>query len=275
MKKLNLLFALTLSLFMISSCSKDDENQPQTLELIKYEQKTYNNGVLEEKNVFVLENQKPYSVHFYNASNELTFKLYWHYTNGLLTSIKGYFPDGILYQQSNTFYDSSNRIIQISSTEDNGNYLRTTNYVYNNNNTITSNTNNNGSNSSKTFEINSNGLIDKEISNGNTIVSVQYDNSTPISKTVNSVTSNFSYHATGLFPISEQSIFANNPINLVLSRNSLDDSLRTLTNKLITSITSTSQDYECVYTLNENNFPLTKKEYYNGELINEFTYYYE
>ena len=133
----------------------------------------------------------------------------------------------------------------------------------------------NGSNSSKTFEINSNGLIDKEIVNGNTIVSVQYQNSTPISKTVNSVTSNFTYHATGLFPILEQSDYGNNPINVVLSRNSLDDSLKNLTNKLITSIISTSQDYQCVYTFNEDNFPLTKKEYRNGLLINEFTYFYQ
>lgn len=273
MKKIKLIILFFLGLTIFSCSNSEDSNSSQ--KLIKFEQKKYSNGVLEEKNVFVLENEKPYSAHFYNASNELTHKSYWHYTNGLLTSIKGYFPDGTLYIQSNTVYDSSNRIIQTSTNEDNGSYLRTTNFIYNNNNTITSNTNNNGSNSSKTFEINSNGLIDKEIVSGNTVVSVQYDNSTPISKTVNSVTSNFTYHATGLFPISEQSFFANNPINLVLSRNSLDDTLEGLTNKLITDITSTSSDYQYVYTLNENNFPLTRKKYYNGVLINEFTYYYQ
>lgn len=276
MSKIKYIFTVLFSFLVLISCSKDEESTTvgtPTLKLTKIEQKSYFNSVFEEKNVIVFENQKPYSLYSYDATNQLTFKSFWEYTNGKVSAIKGYLPNGTLYLQSNISYNSSNRITQISTTEDNT-YLTTTNFTYNGN-TITSNRNSNGSLSSKIFEINSNGYIDKEIVNGNVIMSVQFDNLTPISKTKNSITYNYTYLSNGLVPFSEQSIYGSSPINVVLSRNSLEDTIDILTNKLITNITTTSQNYQCEYTLNSLNFPTTKKEYYNGVLVDEITYFYQ
>ena len=62
---------------------------------------------------------------------------------------------------------------------------------------------------------------------------------------------------------------------MVLFQNSLNDSSDSLTTELITEIASTSSTEEYVYTLNDDNFPATRKDYYNGELDDEFDYFYE
>ena len=277
MKKPNLLLTILIGLSILS-CSSDDDDNPQTQisQLTKIEQRSFYNGTLEEKIIINYSNQKPELWSFYDETNQLTFTSEWNYsTNGNLISIKGYLPDGSLSSESNISYDNSNRIIQTIRSEENNTYITSTNFIHNSDNTITSNTDSNGNISSKIFEINNNGIIDKEIENGNVIVSVQYDNLKPISKTSYSTTYNYTYEENGSIPITFQSLFGANPINVVLFQNSLNDSSDSLTTELITEIASTSSTEEYVYTLNDDNFPATRKDYYNGELDDEFDYFYE
>lgn len=278
MKKLNLILITFIGLLLILSCSSDDNDNSQihTSQLIKIEQRSFYNGTLEEKIIIDYSNLKPELWSFYDETNQLTGTSEWNYSSdGNLISIIGYLPNGNLNSELNISYDNSNRIVQTIRSEDNNNYVTTSNFIHNNDNTITSNTDSNGNLSSKTFEVNSNGIIDKEIVNGNVVVSVQYDNLKPISKTSYSTTYNYTYEQNGSSPIAFQNLFGTNPINVVLFQNSLDDSSDSLTNELITEITSTSSTEEYVYTLNDDNFPLTRKDYYNGELDDEFDYFYE
>lgn len=263
----------------VISCSFDDDtdnSQPQLTQLIQVEQRRFDSGILYEKIVIDYANQKPELWSFYDDSDQLTYTTEWNYSsNGFLSSIKGYLPNGNLDYELNINYDSSNRIIQTIGSEENNTVTTTTNFTHNSDNTITSNTNSNGSTSAKTFEINNNGIIDKEIVNGNVTVFVEYDGLKPISKTSFSTTYNYTYSENGTLPFTLQNVFGTNPINIVLFQNSLNDSSDSLTNELIIDISSSSSTKEYVYTLNEDNFPLTRKDYYNGELKDEFDYTYE
>jgi|TARA_B110000240_G_scaffold2123_1_gene2486 hypothetical protein len=277
MKKLILLLSIGL---LITSCSSEENEIPeiQTQVLVKIEQRQFdfNNGALTEKIIFEYNNQRPTIALFYDENNQLTYTSEWNYSNNnFLSSIKGYLPSGTLDSETNITYDSSNRIIQTKRSEENSTYLTTTDFTHNSNNTITSNTNSNGNISSKTFEINNIGIIDKEVVNGNVIVSVQYEDLKPISKTSYSTSYNYTYLVSGSFPSSFQSIFGNNTVNVVLFQNSLDNSLESFTTELIKKVESNSTIIEYTYTLNNDNYPLTKKDFYNGKLENEFDYYYE
>jgi hypothetical protein len=277
MKKLILLLSIGL---LITSCSSEENEIPeiQTQVLVKIEQRQFdfNNGALTEKIIFEYNNQRPTIALFYDENNQLTYTSEWNYSNNnFLSSIKGYLPSGTLDSETNITYDSSNRIIQTKRSEENSTYLTTTDFTHNSNNTITSNTNSNGNISSKTFEINNIGIIDKEVVNGNVIVSVQYEDLKPISKTSYSTSYNYTYLVSGSFPSSFQSIFGNNTVNVVLFQNSLDNSLESFTTELIKKVESNSTIIEYTYTLNNDNYPLTKKDIYNGKLENEFDYYYE
>lgn len=276
MKKLLLLLLLSIGISTIS-CSSDENEVPenQTSNLIKLEQRQFENGVLSEKIIFEYNNDKPTKASFYEDNNQLTYTSEWNYSNNYLSSIKGYLANGALDSETYITYDSSNRIIKTERTEENGTYLTTVNFTHNNDNTIISDTNSNGFTSTKTFEINSNGIINKEIVNGDVRVSVEYDNLTPITSTSFSTTYNYTYQDNGLLPFSFDNVFGTNLINTVLFQNNLGDSIGSLTTRLVTKITSSSYTVEYVYTLNEDDFPLTKKDYYNGELVNEFDYTYE
>ena len=96
--------------------------------------------------------------------------------------------------------------------KENGTNFTTTNFTHNSDNTINSHTNKNGDISTKIFEINDNGVIDKEIVNGEVRVSVEYDDFTPISSTSLSRTFNYTYQENGFLPYS----FETNTINVVL-----------------------------------------------------------
>ena len=275
MKKIFLL--LSIGLLFISCSSEENEiTENQIPSLIKLEQRQFENGVLTEKIILKYNNNKPTIASFYDNNNQLKYTSEWNYSNNnYLSSMKGYLSNGKLNSETNITYDDSNRIIKTQRIEESGTYLTTTNFTHNNDKTITSETNSNGNTSTKIFKINSNGIINKEIANGDIRVSVEYDNFTPITSTSYSTTYNYTYQDNGSFPFSFDSLFGTNRINVVLFQNYLDNSIGSLTTRLVTKITSSSSIKEYIYTLNENNFPLTKKDYYNGELVNEFDYTYE
>jgi hypothetical protein len=275
MKKIFLL--LSIGLLIISCSSKESEIiENQTSSLIKVEQRQFENGILSEKIIFEYNNNRPILASFYDEDNQLTYISEWNYSNNnYLSSTKGYLQNGTLNSETNITYDNSNRIIKTEIEGENGSYFVTTNFTHNSDNTITSYTNSSGHTSTKTFEINNNGIIDKEIVNGNIRVSVEYDNLRPITSTLYSTTYNYTYQENGSLPFTFESIFGTNRINAVLFQNYLDDSIESLTTRLLTKITSSLSTKEYVYTLNEDNFPLTRKDYYNGKLVNELEYTYE
>lgn len=277
MKKLFLLLAIGL---LITSCSSEEneisENQTQTLVRVEQRQFDLNSGVLTEKIIFEYENQKPTIALFYDQNNQLMYTSEWNYSSdNFLSSITGYLPNGTLDLQTAITYDDSNRIIKTKRSRGNSPYLTTTYFTHNSNNTITSVTDNNGNTLNKIFEINNNGIIDKEIVDGNVITSVQFDDLKPVTNTSYSTIYNYNYLEVGSFPFSFHSIFGNNIVNVVLFQNSLNDSLESFTTKLIEKVESNTTTIEYEYTLNDNNYPLTKKDFYNGKLENEFDYYYE
>jgi hypothetical protein len=277
MKKLFLLLSIGL---LMTSCSSEENEIPvtQTQSLVKIEQRQFdfNSGALTEKIIFEYNNQRPTLASFYDENSQLTYTSEWNYSNNnLLSSIRGYLPNGTLDSETTITYDNSNRIIETKRLEDNSTYLTTTNFTHNSDNTITSETNSNGNISSKTFEINNNGIIDKEIVDGNVIISVQYENLKPISNTSYSTSYNYTYLEVGSFPFSFQSLFGNNTVNVVLFQNNLNNSLESFTTELIKKVESNNTIIEYEYTLNDDNYPLTKKDFYNGKLENEFDYYYE
>lgn len=276
-KKASLLLLLVSLSALISACSSDDDStNPETSTLVRVEQSILENGVLDEKIVMDFNNQKPVRWSFYNATNQLMFFSEWNYnSNGALATIKGYLADGTLDNQLTITYDSSNRITQTTRSEENNTFIATTNFIHNNDNTITSNSNSIGNNTTKTFEVNANGIIDKEIFNGNTVAFVTYNNLNPITKTTSFNTYNYTYLSNGSTPFNFQNVFGANPINAVLFQNSLDDSSDLLATGLVTEITSDTSNQEFVYTLNDDNLPLTRKDYYNGVLDNELDYFYE
>ena len=150
-------------------------------------------------------------------------------------------------------------------------------FTHNSDNTIDSEQSFLGYVENRIFEVNAEGLIDKELRDGTITVSVVYDGNSPVSRTVSSEVYSYSYHQTGVFPSNIEGFLGNNtnPINYVLHVNSLNHGSDNFTRKLITEISTSSFTRETVYVLNENNIPLSSKRYKNGALESEIEYFYE
>ncbi|SEB85591.1 hypothetical protein SAMN04489761_1968 [Tenacibaculum sp. MAR_2009_124] len=267
----------TCVVILIISCSSENieliENYSRNL--IRTEQKIFENDELSERIVTEFSSNKPIKSSFYDEDNVLTYIHEWNYSNGdLLLSEKGYLPNGVVDYEKNINYDNANRVRETKRTRDNN--ITSTSFIYNNDNTVVSETNVNGNISTKVFEIGSRGVINKEIVNNNVRVSVEYDDDfNVISLTSFLTTYNYLYQESGAFPFSYTSVYGDNLLNAVLISNSLADSAGILGNKLISKIASHSSEIEYLYTLNEFNLPITRQYYSNGELFGELYFTYE
>jgi len=278
MKKLNLV--KLLAVLLVFNCSSDDNSnntESQKTRIAKIEQKIFdfnNSSLLEERIVIDYSDGKQILWSFYNNNDDLTSTEEWNYSSiGYLISIKSFLADGSPYSEEYIIYDDDNRISQ-TTYSDTDSFNKTISFKHNNENTITANIDSNGANSSKVFELNSNGVIHKEIRNGNIIVSVDYNNLNPITKTTSFTTYSYEYLDNGSFP-STCSIFGTNPANVVLFGNSLSDQSDSLTSELISKITSDSSSKEFIYSLDDNGYPISMQSFYDGNLRNEFKYTYE
>ena len=262
------------------SCSSDDDNDsevPQEPQLVQMEQRAYYNGTLEEKIIFDYSNQKLELVTFYNENDVLGGSSDFIYNSqGILIGVNDFSADNSLTRELTISYDGQNRIIQTDRVYlSNPDVHLLVNFIHNSDNTITSMSSGPNNTQEKVFEINSNGIIDKETYEGNVVVSVEYYNSNPITVIFGPATYSYTYLENGVMPLGFQNIFGENPINVVLFQNSLADSAGSLATDLVSNITSGLSTEEYVYTLNEDNLPLTRKDYYNEELANELDFYYE
>ncbi len=279
MKKRNVLLGMLIGMLFIS-CSSDDDNEsqePQIAQLYKMEQRAYYNGTLEEKIIFDYSNQKLELVTFYNENDVLGGSSDFIYNSqGILIGVNDFSADNSLTRELTIIYDGQNRIIQTDRVYlSNPDVHLLVNFIHNSDNTITSMSSGPNNTQEKVFEINSNGIIDKETYEGNVVASVEYYNSNPITVIFGPATYSYTYLENGVMPLGFQNIFGDNPINVVLFQNSLADSAGTLATGLVSNITSGLSTEEYVYTLNEDNLPLTRKDYYNEELANELDFYYE
>ncbi|MEN8123115.1 MAG: hypothetical protein ABFS35_22445 [Bacteroidota bacterium] len=283
MRRINYLSGVLIGIVLLSCSSDeniipDDENivpDPPISQLIKVEQRSFTNGELNNTTIMNFINHKPVLWSSYDETNQLNYYQEWNYIdNEVLTSINTYLPDGHLEYEYTIFYDNENRFIQTIHKK-NDIIMTTRNFIYNTDNTITSITNSGGGDSTKTFEINNNGIVDKEIVNGNVVVSVQYDNFKPIKKSFGSISYDYTYYENGLMPFTFASYFGINPVNVVLFNNSLDFASNSLTNELINEITNTNTTKKYIYTLNDNNFPSKFEYYYNGVKTLESDLFYE
>lgn len=284
MKTLNYIsyiFSSTI-FFTVLSCSQDDKTDnlplPIGTQLDEIEQKMYENGDLNRTLILKYENNKPKLYSFYNTSDALTGTNEFKYdSEGKLTGINGFNLDGTQNYKLTITYDNQNRIIKTvredpEFTEDS----RVVNFTHNPDNTITSSSLEYGSTRERTFVINANGIIDKEIVDGVVNTSAEYDDLKLLSITAYNSTTTYTYANIGANIVSFQSTFGSNPINAVLFQNSLQDGSESLTRALISKKTSDSGSTDYIYTLNDENYPLTSKGYNNSrELFNQLTYSYK
>ena len=271
---------LVISMLLMGACSsKEDKlHQEKGTSLIKVEHRKFEEGVLYEKVIIEFENNKPILYSFYDDEDQLLYTSEWRYSeDNYLASVADYSSEGALQSQTKITYDALNRIIKTATETTDSTYFSSVKFTHNNNHTIISEANMNGFEFTRIFEINSDGLIYKETEDGEVTVLAEYDNAKTISSKSATDTYNYSYLKKGAFPFSFDQIFGKNRINIVLFYNSLAFSMDFLTASLVTKITSKSCPFieKYVYTLNENNFPLSKKEYYRDEIQNEFYYTYE
>lgn len=264
------------------SCSSNDDNPaPPTpeIQLDKFEQKIYNNEVLDRIIVADFNNNRLEKSYSYNAQKVLGGYSNWvNNPDGLLSAVNDFSSEDVLIRKLEITYDNQDRIIntdQVYSSSPTEHKVVT--FTHNSDNTIDSERSFLGTVENRVFEVNAEGLIDKELQDGTVVVSVVYDGNNPISKTVSSEVYHYSYHQTGMLPSNVEGFLGNNtnPINYVLYANSLNHGSDNFTRKLITEISTSSFTRETVYILNENNIPLSSKRYKNGALESEIEYFYE
>lgn len=282
MKKL--LLSSIIILFLSSCASDSDPIAPSNTEksLVKVIQMNYYQGSLEERIVFIYENNKPKIDSFYNADRDLTGYSKWSYnSNNLLSSIKGHLPNGTVNYESSLIYDNDNRIIQEDTNEDNGTYISVIKFTHNNDNTISSVTTAGNFNSSKTFHINNDGLVYKETNADNTITvsEVVYNGNNPVSKIAYNNTLTYTYDEVnmpkGIFLTLYKNLFGENKANPVLWGNNLDDYVGSSADKFLIKEESNSYMNENKYTFDTDGYPIRKETYYNNELGSELEYIYQ
>ncbi len=270
-------FLLAFIVLLLTSCSSENIEliENNTLNLIRTEQRIFENDELSERIITEFSNNKPIKSSFYNENNELTYIHEWNYSNNnVLLSEKGYLPNGTVDYEKNISYDDANRIKETKRTK--GSDIAITSFTYNSDNTIVSETNSNGNISLKVFKIGNRGVINKEIVNNEVRVSAEYDTDfNLISLTSFSTRYNYLYQENGTYPFSYASVYGDNLLNPVLMNNSLADSAQSFNTRLISKITSDLSEIEYLYTLNDFNAPLTRKYYYDGELLGELYFSYE
>lgn len=281
MKKL---ISLSIISLLFISCTSDDsptdlidEGKP----LFKMIQTRFENGKVHEIIEFTYKNGKPLKSSFYDPENELMGYTDWLYNDKkLLAATKYYKPNGTQQYQSILTYDSNDRIIKVEQTENESNYRNVYEYIHNNDNTITSNAGYGTDIFTKTYHINSDGLIYKETVKGKTTIEVIYHGNNPTSVISNSGTSTFTYDENnlrkGVFLNQLKTTFGENKINPILWGYYLENQVGSSSDKYqIKQIFPNGHIEEYNYIFDNDGYPTSMKRHYNDELTDEVEYFYE
>ncbi|MCT8339736.1 hypothetical protein MG296_06700 [Flavobacteriaceae bacterium TK19130] len=277
-RTLLIVFVIGVTMFSCSSeeNTNDDNPQQDAPMVVETEQRIFENGSLSERVVTTYDLGKPEAWTFFDANGDITFRTEWLYNgNNNLTTINGFLPNGEQSYALTITYDNSGRISELVRSEQSGTFITTTTFTHNNDNTITAITESDGFESTKTYEVNNDGVIDKEIEDGTVVAMVEYDGLKPISKTANSTAYSYTYETNGSNPYAMQSFFGDSPINVVFFQNSLADASDSFTTELISEISTDFGIRTFQYTLDADGFVTSRKTFTNGELNDEFDYTYE
>ncbi|QYJ68171.1 hypothetical protein [Flavobacterium litorale] len=263
MKKL---FLLTITSLLIFGCSSDDgstNTQPK-----KIVRRSYTGNPNEVIQRYLFSNGKLESIKFYNSSDFFKGSInYEYFSNGLLHNITksngGYLHSFI--------YDNQERIMHMkyeNSQLDEAYYV---NYTYNNDNTITAESFGT-TQGVKTYYLNSNNLIYKEVSEGTTY-EVIFDGYNAISGSYGTfISRSFEYSDTDL-QFNTDYFTGGYASNGVLMYNSLYGNETASANKyLIKEIGNDTFKHE--YTFDGNGRPIIRLDYKNDNLTDEFKYEY-
>lgn len=261
-----------VAVVLLTSCSNDDTaNNIASSSRYTVTQKSYDSGSIENINVFEYTNGKPTMGTFYTPNHIPLSNAIMNYTDGVITSSIIYTGNNIEIGRTNFTYDAQGRITKKVTQE--GSYVSTTNYTYNSNNTITSVTT--GSNTStKTFYLNSTGIIYKQ-EEGSNVYELIFNGTNPISAIYNGSTKTFTYddnHDTSLI---RSNTFGSYLPNAVLAGNYLQDAETVLATKYVLTETSSGEVIRNVYVFNAEGKPTNIKRYSNDVLVSDSDYSYE
>jgi len=277
------LYFLAIIGSMLFSCSDDDSNeqinQNSTKTIFANHIRVFVQGEVDRTLSRYYENNKPKTDSIFDSDSNLILYTNWVYDNDKLILRETFLSTGNQATEFNIVYDDLGRISQ--TIESSNNFIRTTDFAYNNDNTITSTSDVNGTTSVKTFSLDANGIIDTE-TNGNETYSATYDidNNLILLSTPFEV-STFTYDNVNLpptdFPVYEQFMFGNYINNYIIYSNSLESAPNNSASTLIkypitrengSSITTTE------WILDSENYPIMRKVYNQNQLSSESDYIY-
>jgi YD repeat-containing protein len=273
MKKI--VFACLSLAVLFMSCSDDDSSPTgNNSPLVSTTQKIYENGELDEIITSEYDNGKITKLDFFTADNVLTgYEEIFYNNDGLLTSVNSYFGTA-LYSSIEYNYDNQGRMTSShQQSEAQGvDYTRT--FTHNSDNTITS-TSTNSWEQSKTFYLNSSGIIYKEVS-GTSIYELTLNGDTPISLSYNGALTTFEHDAEHDPSLINMNLGPGNfKPNIVLRANRLSNAILSISDKYITKETYDFSVNKYVYTFNEQGLPVKSMDYYNDILVSQMEYFYE
>tara|TARA_Y100000815_G_scaffold264596_1_gene280426 strand:+ start:9300 stop:10190 length:891 start_codon:yes stop_codon:yes gene_type:complete len=290
-----LLFGI-LALAISFSCSTDSDTETETTEqqtneddtnenqdpeeklLINIEQLIYGeNGSLLSKSISEYIDEKIDTELYYSPDNVLeSYSKYMYNSQGKINSIAIYNAGNEKTYEATLIFDSDTRIIEKVEFLYNLNIEKNTTYNYTSNNTIVSTFNNNGNLQERTFELGSNGIINKEILDGAIVGTIVLDNQLKLLERMYYDESYiYSYQETGQNPISYYKLFGDNPNNLILYVNDLGCSTcLNFSNRFINEIESNQSTTTFDFVFDNNNLLVSMNEYKDGSLYikNNFTY---
>ena len=273
MKKL-LLPCLAATLLFVS-CS-DDDNTPGTDPNAVY-LKTMKQHMADEDIVFHYSDNGKLASAYYSAAGQLTAHDTLVYNQQeLLINITTHNANNTLLFTRNCTYDNQDRINHRESHEyvQGVDYSSSTDYVFNSDNTITSTTNSSWGSTVKTFYLNSNTIIYKEVS-GSAVYELALDGENPVTATSGWGVKTFEYdntHNMSLLNVANQ--VGNYKPNAVLLTNSLEDNATAIITKYLIKETSGDDVREFQYTFDTAGLPVKRMDYNNGILYNEMEYLY-
>lgn len=271
MKKIVLTCLGLVALF--TSCSDDDTSGTGNSPLVATTQTMYENGEVAELFKSEYDNGKITKIKWLSPNNVQEGYNELSYDNGLLTAISSYYGT-TLYSAIDYSYDNQGRMTGAHYTSQSEGMDYTTTFTHNNDNTITT-FSDNGWDPAKTYFLNSEGYVYKEVREGYTY-ELAYDGATPVSATYNNqYTTTFEYD-----PVHDRSLInmnmgeGNFKPNAVLRLNSLTDNNGSTNNKYLLKTINEGNVVQYVYTFNEEGLPIKMMEYHDDELTNEIEYFY-
>jgi len=275
MEKL-LLSCLAVFVLLLTSCSDNDSSDTNNnnFPLVSTRQKMYEDGEVTKIYVGEYSNGSLIKHNWFTPQNVQTGYTELNYdNNGILKSIIDY-SGGTVSFKSTYNYDNQHRMTGILAEFFEYNTTITTVYTYNNDNTITAVISEPQYTQTRTFYLNNDGFVFKQVSDNSTF-ELTYNGSTPINATSNGNTTTFEYDESHDFSLININLGPGDfKPNVVLRAGNLRDVTQTIGNKYMIAENSDGQVYTYNYTFNEQGLPIKRMDYLNNDLKSEMEFFY-